>query len=112
MAHHGVWVQPNKRVPKVTDLDSRQLLCASTSAQIDNAVALGETASTVKSRLSHILSFYLQAITTYLESLLSEIATAGPGAHKMDLCDCALELQEAFDSDKEYQLGSLILRRN
>ena len=60
----------------------------------------------VKSRLSHILSFYLQAMTTYLESLLSENATAGPGAHKMDLCDCAaLELQEAFDSDKEYKLG-------
>jgi hypothetical protein len=45
-------------------------------------------------------------MTTYLESLLSENATAGPGAHKMDLCNCALELQEAFDSDKEYKLGS------
>ena len=40
-------------------------------------------------------------MTTYLESLLSENATAGPGVG-----GCALELQEAFDSDKENKLGS------
>ncbi len=39
-AHHGVWGQQNKRVPKVTDPDSKLLLCASISAQIDNAVKL------------------------------------------------------------------------
>ncbi len=60
--------------------------------------------------LTNSRKVHAKAMMTYLESLLSENATAGPGAHKMDLCDCAaLELQEAFDSDKEYRpkLGSI-----